>query len=333
MSNDKEAAKATLAAMAEQFRRAGLAVPDTSRYMAMLDENSDSEEESEGSWEDEDEEVEDENLEEESDIDEDDDKRIEFRQTPDKGVAAFALKDIPRGTRLLTEKPLLNIITVDGKYDPLPNFERWKKLPQQDQDDYASLHAIEHVRQEILETLIPQGQEGMSFILANQIANLGAVYAANGFGESVYKYASRINHSCTPNCNQSPTDDEMRFHAVRDIKAGEELSVYYVDPELPQQNRQRKLDDYDFLCKCAACDLTTVDGMRGEKRRTQMWRLNRDIEFLKERLGLDGSKGVKGPFAPSVSTKQGNPDPENALRVLESLCKKEGLVGNNLTAW
>lgn len=123
----------------------------------------------------------------------------------------------------------------------------------------------------------------------------------------------------------------MRIHAVSDIKAGEELSVYYCDPEQPQQIRQREQDDYEFLCKCPACDLTTPDGIRGEKRRAQMWRLSHDIKFLKEKLGLGGLTGIKRPFAPSIANRLGNQDPENALKVLESLHKKAGLVGNNPT--
>jgi hypothetical protein len=314
----------------EIMKHRGIEV-DMSQCQGLLDEDGDEEEEEEeekdDSWDDE---------EGESDSNGEDIIIFEIRKTPGKGFGAFARKDIPRGTRLISEKPLLEVVTDDdNNFKPEPTFELWKKLPKSKQVEYASLHPSERMRQTILSKLIPRGKEGMPFVVANVIANLGAIYAANGFGPAVYKSASRFNHSCTPNCNQSPSDvtGEMGIHTVRDIKAGEELTVYYVDPEQPQEARQRRLDDYEFLCKCSACGLTTPEGIRGEKRRAQMWRLKQDIEFLEERLGLNGYRGIKGPFAPSVSTKKGNPDPESALRVLESLCKKEGLVGNNLTDW
>lgn len=357
---DKQNAKDALLAMAHQWRTAGFAVPDTSPYLAMIAEDSDRVS-GEKSWEDKDEEQdEDEDEDEDGDEDEvevvdegedkdgevenddegesgnheEDDKMLVFRRTPRNGIAAFALRDIPRGTRLLKEKSIFDLVVHNGEYDYIASFGAWKELPEEVHDDYAFLHPVQHTRLEILQKLIPHGKNGMYYVLADMIATLGAIYAANSFGDGVYKYASRINHSCTPNCNQSPTDlneGEMRIHTVRDIKQGEELTVYYVDPEQPQQIRQRRLDDYEFLCKCPACDLTTLEGIRGERRRAQMWRLSQDIEFLKERFGLDGPTYVKGPFAPSIANRQGDPDPENALRVLESLHKKEGLVGNNLT--
>lgn len=226
---DKQNAKDALLAMAEQWRRAGLAAPDTRRYMTMIDENSD-QGSGEESWEDEDEDNYEETEDIESNSEEDDAQWFQIRESPNKGVAVFALKDIHRGTRILTEKSLLDAVKLTSDYDLIPTFELWKKLPKAKQDHYVCLHPVEHMRQEILKKMIPRGRdEKMPYVVANMIAHIGAVFSANSFDDSVYQYALRFNHSCTPNCNQSPTDlneGEMRIHAVRDINAGEELSVY-----------------------------------------------------------------------------------------------------------
>lgn len=63
-----------------------------------------------------------------------------------------------------------------------------------------------------------------------------AIDAAVGGDETAY-----INHSCEPNAYmRSAPGDKIIFFALRDIKAGEEITMDYRDP------------DHPAVCKCGA---------------------------------------------------------------------------------
>ncbi len=52
-----------------------------------------------------------------------------------------------------------------------------------------------------------------------------------------------------------PRNNSMAsFVAARDIEAGEELTVSYLDQTLPRAQRQQRLSfAYGFSCRCARC--------------------------------------------------------------------------------
>ena len=75
----------------------------------------------------------------------------------------------------------------------------------------------------------------------------------------MYRYISRINHSCQPNvlwtyCNES---NQLVIIAISDIRPGDELLVDYCGHDDSWQGTERK-DHltlfYDFQCRCQICD-------------------------------------------------------------------------------
>ena len=83
---------------------------------------------------------------------------------------------------------------------------------------------------------------------------MGAV--ATRMGSAVYFIPSLCNHSCDPNVDVGFEDgsSRMTLRARREIEAGEELSITYVDAGLPRETRQRTLlQGYGFTCMCPAC--------------------------------------------------------------------------------
>eukprot|EP00494_Astrolonche_serrata_P024986 UN25246 len=50
------------------------------------------------------------------------------------------------------------------------------------------------------------------------------------FGHGVFPIGSLINHSCIPNTCLSFVNRTARFHAITNIKKGEEITHTYVDP-------------------------------------------------------------------------------------------------------
>lgn len=75
-------------------------------------------------------------------------------------------------------------------------------------------------------------------------------------GEGMFSVANCMNHSCSPNVMSSSSFDDHRvcFVAIREIEEGEELTIAYVDENLPFNERQKKLRElYHFTCTCLLC--------------------------------------------------------------------------------
>lgn len=79
-------------------------------------------------------------------------------------------------------------------------------------------------------------------------------------GAGCYPIAALLNHSCLPNAvlmydMYGPAMQVvMRIHVVENVAAGEEITHCYMDPMLPQPERQAKLRRmYGFDCKCRRC--------------------------------------------------------------------------------
>ena len=86
-----------------------------------------------------------------------------------------------------------------------------------------------------------------------------------GNGTAVYLLPSLLNHSCSPSLEPvwRTGDSQVAFLTRREVSAGEELTVSYVDADAPVGERQEALSHgYGFECRCAAC----VEEMGGETK-------------------------------------------------------------------
>ncbi|RFU23802.1 hypothetical protein B7463_g12535, partial [Scytalidium lignicola] len=107
---------------------------------------------------------------------------IEIRHTENNGLGVFALCDIPPGTALLCEAPLITLIDTGARADPLD--VAVNSLSPERQKSFLSLHHFSR-----------------NF---NESRNRSIVYS-NGYSiksdlaTGVFETASRINHSCVPN--------------------------------------------------------------------------------------------------------------------------------------
>ncbi|XXH04399.1 hypothetical protein Hte_010813 [Hypoxylon texense] len=71
----------------------------------------------------------------------------------------------------------------------------------------------------------------------------------------VWPLASRINHSCVPNCRRSFLGDMLIVRACEDMEAGTELRFpyQYPDPDETYEQVQKKFGNWGFACDCALC--------------------------------------------------------------------------------
>ena len=100
-------------------------------------------------------------------------------------------------------------------------------------------------------------------------------------GAAVYKYASRINHSCKPNVvwsfNQAKKMKEVR--ATKPILAGQEVTACYIDPLNMAEDRQKLLSGkYNFTCSCEICSLPTEKLKENDRLRREILGLNNNME-------------------------------------------------------
>lgn len=73
-------------------------------------------------------------------------------------------------------------------------------------------------------------------------------------GYAFFPLLSTLNHSCEPNCQVAYLEDgQALVFALRDIAAGEELSISYIYRHLPLAERQQQLRSYGFVCACPRC--------------------------------------------------------------------------------
>lgn len=84
-----------------------------------------------------------------------------------------------------------------------------------------------------------------------------ALEESNCDGNAFYSLQSCANHSCTPNMHAFKREDETNGDAVllalSDIEVGEELTISYIEEELPLEERTMLLKDYGFTCTCSKC--------------------------------------------------------------------------------
>ena len=75
-------------------------------------------------------------------------------------------------------------------------------------------------------------------------------------GRACFPLAALLNHSCDPNCSRASQVSPwiLSFQTTREVAAGEELCISYIDTNLPRSSRQYELKSvYSFDCLCERC--------------------------------------------------------------------------------
>ncbi|KAI1116412.1 hypothetical protein F5Y14DRAFT_406573 [Nemania sp. NC0429] len=188
----------------------------------------------------------------------------EVMTIPDRGRGLVAKVDIPKGTRIVCEKPLF---TVTGSSAPSVHrfvAEKLKSLPKDKQREFLSLH-----------NNFP-GRHAFAGVVKTNALPCGPGSLVGG----MYITICLINHSCIPNAhnNWNEAAHHETIHATRDILVGEEILISYEDG-LPSRARHRKLkDSFGFRCSCQLCSQPPQATQASDKRRV-------DIQQLDETIG------------------------------------------------
>lgn len=98
--------------------------------------------------------------------------------------------------------------------------------------------------------------EPMSFEVVLQAAKikLNMLPLPTGFG--LFRYASKVNHSCDPNAVCFVKDDLLVIKTLRDIQAGEEITIPYKFTAFHEKVTERRIlmnGSHGFECLCLRC--------------------------------------------------------------------------------
>lgn len=208
-----------------------------------------------------------------------------IRHAGAKGLGVFATKLIPRGTRIMAEKPILTVkserdlfaatrnitpsdrevlqtLSVNENTAPGSTLQEWIRM---------TWHMIQGSR------VTKCGMPGFSDLREYQA--LLAVFRNNNFDignktQAVFKEISRLNHSCVPNTqgNFNSNLGAFTIHSLKPIEADEEITLSYVETYATvRQSRQNALyAHYGFECACPACDMGKKRARDGERKRVAL---------------------------------------------------------------
>ncbi|KAF2793905.1 hypothetical protein K505DRAFT_199143, partial [Melanomma pulvis-pyrius CBS 109.77] len=126
----------------------------------------------------------------------------------------------------------------------------------------------------------------------------------------LFVQAARLRHSCVPNCfcNWNATTGRMTVHAVKNIAAGEELTVSCIGTAAfyhTHSTRQAKLlDTAGLVCACPACDPAHTDYKAHELVRTRLHTLSTYLSGILTNLEVEDEDGdhAHEQYTPEILT-------------------------------
>ncbi|KAL1726137.1 hypothetical protein EV714DRAFT_255167 [Schizophyllum commune] len=181
-----------------------------------------------------------------------------------KGLGVFATRDIGPGELIIAERPLLMIPLGVPTAENIPAHFTMRQMIQ------ASLAEWEKALEMLVERMLPERREAfmklanshttdgsgpiLGRIRTNGIAASGLHYQGKRGPEGRFS-ATCEPRSCSPNARYTfnKLTFTSRLRAVRDIKAGEEITITYSRLDVPSVERQKDLAPYGFVCTCDAC--------------------------------------------------------------------------------
>ena len=185
-----------------------------------------------------------------------------------KGLGVVATRIIGRGERIMAESPLATC----------------SKHPRRRQDARVFARAVDR--------LLP-AQRAAFYDLSQSELVYGTRKTAEGVWRSnafptvehddgrteaaVFAQVCRLNHACAPNAHVawSMSRAEQTVHAIREIAAGDEITVSYAAPGTECAARRLHLrNTFGFECDCSLCALTGAEMQASDVRQARLGELS-----------------------------------------------------------
>lgn len=228
------------------------------------------------------------------------------RLIPGKGYGCFASMPLKRGVRILEERPLLVVPKANYlSHDIQAAFDALHPAQRQAYFELHSGHGQDPARwpsriHESVSAYERQRIKEQHDARVGKEATLISIFQVNCMecdgGAAVFQSASRFNHSCNPNAcfTWNSALQKETIHAMRDIAAGEEITLSYCDMTHDKQLRAWELKHYGFVCDCRACTENEDDegsfAYQSAMRRFRLQELDRETRYLRGRKLEEGAK-------------------------------------------
>lgn len=209
-----------------------------------------------------------------------DDSMVKTLSAGHMGRGLFAVKDMPAGTRILSETPLI-VVPGDPKECTLAeNIAAFcKAVLRLDSNTHHILLIISRNTEydsqtsEAVQNWFIQKLPKDIYVLEWCVETFSKAFAfyqrhavglprpgASGF---FYQHGA-INHSCSPNAHAfyDTVKERHQVHLARDVKAGDQIFVSYISGiELPRAYRHAEilLEGHKFVCGCTLCTSQEAD--------------------------------------------------------------------------
>ncbi|OIW23875.1 SET domain-containing protein [Coniochaeta ligniaria NRRL 30616] len=185
---------------------------------------------------------------------------FDIKQVPGKGKGLVARIDIPTGTRIFREKPLLIARNMSPHMLQKDLEPKIKALAKDQQRQFLCLH-----------NNFP-GQYAFAGIVKTNALPCGS----GAMVGAVYPTICLVNHSCMPNSHTNWNEDagHETIHATRFIKAGEEITIAYDKGGTSDTRRASLKQSFGFDCDCPVCSLGIPELQASDTRRLQIQALD-----------------------------------------------------------
>jgi hypothetical protein len=208
-----------------------------------------------------------------------------IEKVPGKGQGLVATRKILKGTRILSEEPIIRMPedTTDSPALRVSIRRQVDGLTSDQRRDFLAMCNI-----------YPgdSGSQYLGIIRTNALPM--------DVGSGIFPAACRINHACDNNGQKSWNEGIKRHtvHALRDIEEGEEITITYLGVLNNRRTRQEALrQKFKFTCKCDLCSLPPHLSAESDRR----------LEEIMELDGRIGRNGLMGILS----------DPERLLRYVD----------------
>lgn len=205
-------------------------------------------------------------------------------EVPGKGVGLVANRSIRAGERIMRWQPTF-LVHKDFAGD-VPEEESRRVL------DLALLKLPAGRRRAFSRQLGQFGGHRASDIMVTNAfqVDVGGPGAGEGHHLGNFPDVSRFNHDCRPNV-AFRIDERLAHHthAARDIPAGEELTLAYMNPFETFEARQRHIErSWGFRCTCPHCSMSEEDIGASDARLYEIDEMERELgDFASSKASVE----------------------------------------------
>ncbi|KAI0551613.1 heterokaryon incompatibility protein-domain-containing protein [Xylaria curta] len=199
-----------------------------------------------------------------------------LQDVPGKGKGLVATEKISKGTRILSEEPIITIAhnEINSERLQISIYQQVAFLSEYQQRAFLSMHNI-HPYEDATGRYL--GIFKTNSLPTEAVGDKGGIFLE----------ACRINHACDNNAQKNWNEKIKRHtvHALRDIDKGEEITITYLSPLKNRTARQKALQErFGFTCLCRLCSLPPEQSQESDRRLEEIHRLDGVID----QLGIEG---------------------------------------------